>query len=517
MPEASEVEHLYVCLGRAYFYQNAWQLAQEVLEELLTYGKQHQLPALASMTLNRLALLAVHQSKDRSQVQALLEDAWQLAQTSHDQQAIAETEWNRAQITALMWEDLKSALAQGEHALELARGIHHRELETRSLYLLGWMHIFEGDFQEGMDCLEAALALYARLSNESAAARELSLPSFVIGAPLTQPLTNRSSEAWCWALLSFAQLHDGQVQHSLRSGRRALALSKESRNIWMQFTSTQGLALGLLDAGIYEEALMLAQEALALAPTLPPTINVPRLLTALGSAYHALQQWEEARSTLEEAVALAERLGRGLYHVPVFSQLCMHYVLAGEWEAAYRYALKAIALRKSYDAILIAWDFSPHFETEALLRGGDERQAREEVQRLGGRLGSNRRFRLPYLRSLAVLAEWEGHGEQAIDRLREAAGLAADLGLPAEHWQIQAALGTLYEAAGEPAQAHTARASAARIIQELAQGIKDETLRTRFLAGPQIHPVVQYAQSEASPVPNDHTEPRKARPRDGRA
>ena len=122
--------------------------------------------------------------------------------------------------------------------------------------------------------------------------------------------------------------------------------------------------------------------------------------------------------------------------------------------------------------------------------------------------GQTRRFRIPYLRSLAVLADWEGHGEQAIDRLREAAGLAADLGLPAEHWQIQAALGSLYEAGGEQGQAHTAWASAARIIQELAQGIKDEALRSRFLAGPQIRPVVQHAQSEASPVPNDHTEPR---------
>jgi hypothetical protein len=182
----------------------------------------------------------------------------------------------------------------------------------------------------------------------------------------------------------------------------------------------------------------------------------------------------------------------------------MHYALAGEWEAAYRYASKAIAVRKSSDEVLFSLDFSRQYETEALLRGGDERQAREEVQRLGERLGSNRRFRLPYLRSLAVLAEWEGHGEQAIGRLREAAGLAADLGLPAEHWQIQAALATLFEAAGDSAQAHTAWASAARIIQELAQGIKDEALRTRFLAGPQIRPVVQHAQSEASPASQDH-------------
>src|SRR5205823_4839717 len=52
---AAEVFHLYVCLRRAYAFQNAWQQAHQALEELLAYGQQHQLPRLVSMTLNRLA------------------------------------------------------------------------------------------------------------------------------------------------------------------------------------------------------------------------------------------------------------------------------------------------------------------------------------------------------------------------------------------------------------------------------------------------------------------------------
>ena len=74
-------------------------------------------------------------------------------------------------------------------------------------------------------------------------------------------------------------------------------------------------------------------------------------------------------------------------------------------------------------------------------------------------------------------------------------------------WQIQAALGTVYEAGGEPAQARTAYGEAATIIQGLAEGIKDEALRARFLAGPQIHPVLQHVQSEVSPVSRDQAEP----------
>ncbi len=501
--EASEVEHLYVCLGRAYAFQNAWQQAQEAYEELAAYGQQQRLPTLVSMTLNRLAILAVQQSFNKPKVQALLEEAWHMAETSHNQRALAETEWNLAQITAFVWDDPKRALPYGEQALSLARGIHDKELEARSLSLLGWVHIRVGDFEEAVHREEASLELYAALGNEQTASRGLSVASFLSGAPPTQYLTNRTTEALCWAMLAFAQVHVGQVQHSLRSGRRALALTKENKNVWAQITSTNGLMYGLLDTGAYEEALGLMQHAVELARTLPSSLSFLLFLTALGRTYQAMQQWEEARSTLEEAEALAETLDLGPLRVPVLSQLCMHYAVAGQWEAAYSYASRAIALCKSSDASLILLDFSRQYETEALLCGGDERQARAEVHWLGERVGPYRRFRIPYLRSLAVLAAWNRHSEQAIGHLREAAQLAADIGLPGERWQIQAALGTLYDTSGEPAQARTAFGEAARIIQGLAEGIRDEALRSRFLAGPQIQQVVQQAQSETSQVPRD--------------
>jgi len=47
-----------------------------------------------------------------------------------------------------------------------------------------------------------------------------------------------------------------------------------------------------------------------------------------------------------------------------------------------------------------------------------------------------------------------------------------------------------------------------RIIQGLAEGIGDEVRRLRFLAGPQIQPVVQHAQRLVNPVPQNHTGPR---------
>ncbi len=113
---ASEVERLYTHLGQAYVFQNDWEQAQDVYEELLAYAKQHQLAVLASMTLNRLAILAIQQSNDKPMVRALLDEAWHIAEGSHDQKALAETAWNLAQITAILREDLTNSLRHGQQS-----------------------------------------------------------------------------------------------------------------------------------------------------------------------------------------------------------------------------------------------------------------------------------------------------------------------------------------------------------------------------------------------------------------
>ena len=44
----------------------------------------------------------------------------------------------------------------------------------------------------------------------------------------------------------------------------------------------------------------------------------------------------------------------------------MHYALVKQWKTAYRYALKAITVRKSSDVALIVLDFYRQYETSCL-------------------------------------------------------------------------------------------------------------------------------------------------------
>ena len=68
-------------------------------------------------------------------------------------------------------------------------------------------------------------------------------------------------------------------------------------------------------------------------------------------------------------------------------------------------------------------------------------------------------------------------------------------------------MGGLYKARGKSAQAHSVLSEAERIIEELAEGIGDVALRTRFLTAPPIQQVVQLAHGNANAVPQDHAEP----------
>src|SRR5215471_11685075 len=137
-------------------------------------------------------------------------------------------------MTAVMWENPANALPYGQQALSLAHAMHDKELEARSLFALGWIHLLTADYEASMRSVRAAIHVYELLKNDSAPTVGLSLPSFVTGAPLTQCLTNGAAEAMCWAQLSFAQLQAGQLSKSIESGYKSLERALAARNVWVQ-------------------------------------------------------------------------------------------------------------------------------------------------------------------------------------------------------------------------------------------------------------------------------------------
>src|SRR5450755_1738211 len=100
------------------------------------------------------------------------------------------------------------------------------------------------------------------------------------------------------------------------------------------------------------------------------------------------------------------------------------------WEDAYRYALQALATEEY--SILLSTRLAHWYEIEALVRAGDIEWAARDAQYFGERIGTSQRYRIPYLRALAVPAQAHGEIDRALEYLHEAAQLSEDIGLPSE-------------------------------------------------------------------------------------
>ena len=175
------------------------------------------------------------------------------------------------------------------------------------------------------------------------------------------------------------------------------------------------------------------------------------------------------------------------------AELCALHAFAGDWDQANDYANKKFCMPAVMTRLpqvgLTGW-----CETEALLRGGDGDLARAEVVRLSGIVGNNKRYRLPLLRSQAVLAQWDGDPDRAITHLQAALDLAQEISLPGEEWSIQAALGELYADQGDQAQAQQAYKASAAIILSLAGTINEGDLQAGFLAAGPVRSILEISE-----------------------
>jgi tetratricopeptide (TPR) repeat protein len=178
------------------------------------------------------------------------------------------------------------------------------------------------------------------------------------------------------------------------------------------------------------------------------------------------------------------------------AELCADCALLGSWADAHTYALQALATDEYY--ILLSTRLAHWYETEALVRADDSERATHDVQYFGERIGSSRRYRIPYLRALAVLAQYHGEIGQAIEHLQEAVQLSEEIGLPGELWSLQSTLGKLYLEQGNTQQAHDNFVQATTIVRMLADALGNEQHRARFLASPLVQEVLDQGDQRGS-------------------
>ena len=114
------------------------------------------------------------------------------------------------------------------------------------------------------------------------------------------------------------------------------------------------------------------------------------------------------------------------------------------------------------------------------------------VRRFADRPRTNGRERIAYLRSIAVLSEFEGDTQRAIGQLHNARTLAEKIGLPKELWQSQSKIGELHEQRGQTEEAREAFSLAAQTLRMLAGNVGDEEQREGFLSAARVRRVLTH-------------------------
>lgn len=247
--------------------------------------------------------------------------------------------------------------------------------------------------------------------------------------------------------------------------------------------------------GEYEDAIVRASRGLETARSLGDAQLATSSLLGLGDAYRETFALEKARSAYSE---LFDWISFTTLERHLHAKLCAVAALSGDWKHAHEHAHEALGFEE--ELFLSLAYLHLHHDVEALLRGGDEKRARETLRLLERRTVKQRGyFRLAYVRSGAVLTRWEGDKDRTLALLYEALRAAERLGLPGEIWQIAATLGELHEEREEIGSSERAFDRSAAVIRHLAANMEDEDLREGYLAAPQTSRVLEKARDQDGP------------------
>lgn len=445
---------LYAGLGRVHEVAGEWVEAQEAYEKLLAEAQETRDRETEWLTLHRLATLGVQGST--TQVEQDGEFLRGVRSTTNEGNIDGATSGVPAlghrTSGAFAWSPTAARRLSTE-ALALAREMRRDDLVAQSLAGLAVTEAYAGRWGRVLAATEEEGALHARLGDRTRERQTLSLSAHAL------VLTGRPREA-------------------VRRMREHPGLAGQPNGRTISRADVHSMAMALTEIGGYEEALGIAREGLAAARSMAYAPQLMLNLLALGDVLRALGHLQEARECYQEmSGVMFPPKARALVH----AKLCAVAALAADWRTAYDEAVRATRLRDEVP-ILSTGALHLHLDVEALLRGGNRDLARDQLNRFGAAVDGNRRLRLAHLRALTVLRRFDGHGDGALEQLDTARGLAEEIGLPGELWQIAASVGALHAELGNEAEAQNSRARAAMTVGRLADGIRDPALRAGFVS-----------------------------------
>jgi tetratricopeptide (TPR) repeat protein/DNA-binding CsgD family transcriptional regulator len=431
------------------------------------------------------------------------ETARQRARAADDRRA----EWQALLSLALLWAGRDYARVGDfiQSALQIAREMGDPAALAHSLNRLGNWYTNVERPREGLQCHREALEVFEQLGDRRGIAETLdflgmtgniasdhaqSAAHYARAIPLLEEIDDRQrlvTSLTIWMLQSGFYLSETAVSAPLSvaeaesRGERALAIAREMDWPAGEAFVLYELALWLGPRGRYAPAFESAQRALALAEEIGHQQWLGGALCALGALYLDLLDASAARQHLERALALAREISSPIWMPIATSFLVPAYLLQGDLDRAASVLDASLEGEASMETIMqrLWW----RARAQLALAQREAGRALEIVDRLTASAAP-----VPGQGVVPGLLKLRGEALAALNRpaeaeqaLRSARDAALAQGLRPLLWRVHLSLGKLLHARGRRTEAREAFTAARSIVEELAAGILDDSLRSTFL------------------------------------
>jgi tetratricopeptide (TPR) repeat protein len=282
--DSDTLRHLYLSRGRAYELSGGYEqaLTNYARMEEVAHARGDRVLELAALTSQITARSTPTPSQDLALAQALSAKALELARALGDQAAEAKILWNRSLMGYFMGQP-RQAVADGEHAIAIARQLGLREQLAYALHDTARSYGALGEIEQGRSVLAEAEMLWRELDNKQ--------------------------------MLADCLNGIGEIAAMKGDYNRCLALTAESAGLSREIGNHWGLAYSAMLRGVvfgeqadYGPAIACLNESLELARVSAFVYPLVMSRLMLAMIYDALGVRDQAHSELDMAIASAELL-----------------------------------------------------------------------------------------------------------------------------------------------------------------------------------------------------------------
>jgi tetratricopeptide (TPR) repeat protein len=293
----------------------------------------------------------------------------------------------------------------------------------------------------------------------------------------------------------------GLYEQAHRIAEEAVAAGEQHHVTFPLLINKWAQALAFASHGRYNDAIAALRDTIALCERMGDNSVQSRAWNTLGWVHGELCDWEKGIEFNQRGLELAHIVGDPEITINAQINLADYAFATGEPEQARR------ELEELYASLpqlheWMKWRYSQHImhslgevllatgKAERALSLADECLALAESTETRKNIVKGRRLRGQVFLAQGKLAEAERELATALE-------VAKEIGNPPQLWKTHAALGELRQAQGRSDEARQAYRDALAVIEGVAGGLEDESLRETFLGSDHVHGIRQAAESRA--------------------